>query len=100
MLTYQIATQDPQDWRVRRARAEALAKQTKGKYSENSGENRSEDSVKIRGVIFKKQDLEKVIQVINDNQQQYRIGEPFYTAKEVRLITDGPGETPDIDDAS
>lgn len=77
---------EPDDYAVRLKRAEALAKQMGGKIFEERDSGYHEGSAKILGIIFPKKDLEKIAETIRNNPEKLRLGEEFYSNKELSLV--------------
>jgi len=77
----------PDDYRVRQARAAALAERVHGKL-ENDYNSRYFHSASqlFLGVIIPKGSLEEVASVIRDEPEKYRFGAEFYSPEEEALI--------------
>lgn len=83
----------PDDYRVRQARAAALAERVHGRL-ENAYNSQffHSSSQLFLGVIIPKSALEDVAGVIRDEPEKYRIGEEFYSPEEQALVEKFRGE--------
>src|SRR3989344_1182361 len=65
---------EPDDFKEREKRAEALAHEIGGEYFDNYQGGYHETSAHIIGVVFPINDLEKVANVIRNNPEKFRLG--------------------------
>jgi hypothetical protein len=68
----------PEDHTERSSRAYRLAKEAGGEILRLHDSDYHTASVSIFGVTFDKKDFEKVVQLIRDNPQKFRLGKEFY----------------------
>lgn len=77
----------PDDYRVRQARAAALAERVHGKLENDYNSRYFHSSSQLfLGVIIPKDRLEEIAGIIRDEPEKYRFGEEFYSPEEQALV--------------
>lgn len=83
--TFELAV--PDDYRVLRARAEALAEKIHGElYEDFDSEYFHSVSLRYLGVRIPTGNLEEAVETIRNAPEKYRIGEQFYSTQEKKLV--------------
>jgi len=73
---------EPDDYSVRVNRAENLAKELNTDVFEERDSDYHVAEAKVLGVCIRKTELERVVSLIRDNPERFRLGDQFYSAKD------------------